>query len=255
MGSRTAWVLAGALVAITAAVNAAGWYAESGHVGLRARSRIRHLVRKYPLYFVDGPSCDLIANETSAISTLRNLTSAQAQFQAAALVDEDRDGVGEYATFGELSGARRLRGSDHEGPRVLVNDVFRNVGAGGWVTRAGYVFRMWLPTRDSAFVGETQDGFAGGALDADAAEQHWRCYAWPSQYDHSGLRTFFVDESGDIWSTDDERYTRPGGGPARDAATPVPGSLVPEKPWIDSETPSPPATYTGRDGNAWRKTN
>lgn len=59
--------------------------------------------------FHSGP-CRGGHNETAAISTLRNLHSAQEQFREACRVDEDGDGVGEYGTFLELSGAATLRG-------------------------------------------------------------------------------------------------------------------------------------------------
>ncbi len=44
-------------------------------------------------------SARLNANETSAISTLRNVSSAQAQFQASAKADVDHDGSGEVGMF------------------------------------------------------------------------------------------------------------------------------------------------------------
>ena len=49
-------------------------------------------------------SARLNSNETAAIATLRNIISAQAQFQTTARADENNNGVGEYGTFGELSG-------------------------------------------------------------------------------------------------------------------------------------------------------
>ena len=54
-------------------------------------------------------SARLNANETSAISTLRNVSSSQAQFQAAAKCDVDSDGSGEFGLFRELSGAVKVR--------------------------------------------------------------------------------------------------------------------------------------------------
>src|SRR6185436_4356295 len=54
-------------------------------------------------------SARLNANETSAISTLRNISSSQAQFQAAAKADVDNDGSGEFGLFRELSGAVAVR--------------------------------------------------------------------------------------------------------------------------------------------------
>src|ERR1043166_9670945 len=54
-------------------------------------------------------SARLNANETSAISTLRNVSSSQAQFQASAKCDVDNDGSGEFGMFRELSGAVAVR--------------------------------------------------------------------------------------------------------------------------------------------------
>ncbi|MFN0008549.1 MAG: prepilin-type N-terminal cleavage/methylation domain-containing protein, partial [Planctomycetota bacterium] len=54
-------------------------------------------------------SARLSANEAAAISTLRSITSAQAQLQSSAAIDTDADGAGEYGYFGELSGVDPLR--------------------------------------------------------------------------------------------------------------------------------------------------
>ena len=51
-------------------------------------------------------SARLNSNETAAIATLRNIISAQSQFQSTARADENNNGVGEYGTFGELSGEK-----------------------------------------------------------------------------------------------------------------------------------------------------
>src|SRR5712675_1299729 len=54
-------------------------------------------------------SARLNANETSAIATLRNISSSQAQFQTSAKADVDNDGSGEFGFFKELSGAVGVR--------------------------------------------------------------------------------------------------------------------------------------------------
>src|SRR5438093_13131768 len=46
----------------------------------------------------------LSTNETAAIATVRNVISAQAQFQQSARADTDNDGTGEYGGFVELAG-------------------------------------------------------------------------------------------------------------------------------------------------------
>ncbi len=55
-------------------------------------------------------SARLNSNETAAIATLRNIISAQAQFQSTARADVNNNGVGEYGSFGELSGSVGVRG-------------------------------------------------------------------------------------------------------------------------------------------------
>ena len=53
-------------------------------------------------------SARLSANESNAISTLRNMVTSQAQFQSASNIDDDQDGTGEYGSLGEMSGLSNL---------------------------------------------------------------------------------------------------------------------------------------------------
>jgi hypothetical protein len=186
------------------------------------------------------------ANEIGAMSGLRSVARTQAEFQAAAFVDEDHDGTGEFATFRELLGAVPPRGGSRapDPPLLrLASDGVRgfHLDASGEVTRDGYVFRMWLPGRDARFVTETADGLGAGVVAPDAAESRWRCYAWPISYDWSGIGTYFVDETGEIYATDDPRCSGCGSGPKPDAAT--------ERVSADA------MSYTGADGNVWRHRN
>jgi prepilin-type N-terminal cleavage/methylation domain-containing protein len=45
-------------------------------------------------------SARLSSNEAAAVGTLRNIISAQAQFQSTARADANSNGIGEYGTFG-----------------------------------------------------------------------------------------------------------------------------------------------------------
>ena len=56
-------------------------------------------------------SSRLVANETSTIGTLRSLSSAEAEFQARQIVDQDADGLGEYGFLQELAGSVIPRGA------------------------------------------------------------------------------------------------------------------------------------------------
>jgi len=161
---------------------------------------------------IDTSEAKRRANEVAAIATLRNIVSAQAQFQAAGLADADQDGCGEYGTFGELSGAVGIRGGKTLGDPVLPTG-FRAVEK-GVVTRSGYHFRIYLCDADGKPVGEEQ-GTAG--VDADKAEAIWCAYAWPVEHGKTGTRTFFVNQFGDVLAVEGAAY---GGAkaPAADAA-------------------------------------
>jgi len=153
-------------------------------------------------------SARLNSNETAAIATLRNIISAQSQFQTTARADENTNGVGEYGFFAELSGAQPPRGIGLPLNPPVLSTAFRNVltdGAGaGYVSRSGYMYKMFLPaavgvpTPEAAAPG----GIAAGVLDGDLAETSWCCYAWPADYGNTGNRTFFVNQGGDILATD-----------------------------------------------------
>jgi hypothetical protein len=117
------------------------------------------------------------ANETAAIATLRNCMSAQAQFQAIGVADQDGDGVGEFGSFLELSGATEVGGRGPELNPPVLSGAFRRTSERGIVTRSGYCFVIYLP--DVAGDGLTLDGEDAGKVDPDEAERIWCAYAWP----------------------------------------------------------------------------
>jgi prepilin-type N-terminal cleavage/methylation domain-containing protein len=158
-------------------------------------------------------SARLNANETSAISTLRSVSSSQAQFQASAKADVDNDGCGEFGLFRELSGAvgvRTVADASTVGnilnPPVL-SGAFRTFNTNNEVSRSGYLFHMILPGAAGIGVMETRTGALGAALNSDLAETSWCCYAWPASYSTSGNRTFFVNQTGDIVGTEYSTYS------------------------------------------------
>jgi len=179
----------------------------------------------------------LSANEAAAISTLRSISSAQAQVQSSGAIDGDGDGMGEYGFFGELAGQAPLRdnsgtgGTAAIGTAVLTPAVLSSAFAtmstanttDGVVTRAGYCFQMYLPGAttgtNTAFIAEnpTTPGGNGGTLpDSDNAEIMWACYAWPMQFNGTGNRAFFINQEGDLIQCQNRGTTTfegPGGGP------------------------------------------
>ncbi len=153
-------------------------------------------------------SARLNANETSTISTLRNISSAQSQMQATAKIDVDDDGTGEFGFFRELSGGIGVRATVNAStlgaelnPPVL-SGAFKAVNASGMVSRSGYKFRIGLPSDSGGSVHEVPSGTLGRNVDTDVAETTWCAFAQPESYSNTGSRTFFINQAGDTVSAD-----------------------------------------------------
>ncbi|MGI6461068.1 MAG: type II secretion system protein [Candidatus Hydrogenedentales bacterium] len=106
------------------------------------------------------------ANEGSAISSMRTLSSAQISFQAACYQDQDGDGIGDFGTLAQLQ--------DPDGAAGVPGFIDEALGSG---SKQGYNFVM--------------NPVAGGGGDPPT----FSCNADP-QSAQTGRRTFFVDESG-----------------------------------------------------------
>jgi prepilin-type N-terminal cleavage/methylation domain-containing protein len=198
-------------------------------------------------------SARLNANETAAVATLRNITSAQAQFQASAHADEDNDGTGEFGVFAELSSATGVRDTGNAINPSVLSGAFKNVNGSGEVSRSGYIFQMFLPGAAGVGVPEDNDGgmVTVANTNDDLCETTWCCYAWPANYNNSGNRTFFVNQTGDVTATDYDLYT--GGGDAGgelDAGDAFePGGAA------DAITGNVAIGTVARDGNTWKQVN
>ena len=120
--------------------------------------------------------------------------------------------------FRELSGAVAVRDAEDGSstgtplnPPVL-SGAFRTLNANAEVSRSGYLFKMFLPDENGNAVEETQSGDSidGDLVTSDLAETTWCAYAWPANYSTSGNRTFFVNQTGDITTTDSSAYSGTG---------------------------------------------
>jgi prepilin-type N-terminal cleavage/methylation domain-containing protein len=145
------------------------------------------------------------ANESSAISTLRLLASAQNQFKTVGNVDSDLDGEGEFGTFGEIAGTTLLnaRGS---GPAVFLDPpilpaTLGTVDANGRVQKSGYFFLVYLPDAAMAGLAEIAGGGPDPAVDPDMCELFWIAYAWPVDTGLTGDRAFVMNHQGEIMQT------------------------------------------------------
>jgi prepilin-type N-terminal cleavage/methylation domain-containing protein len=150
-------------------------------------------------------SARLSANESAAIATLRNIISAQSQFQTQAAVDTDGDGIGEYGWFTEMAGNADLRVGAGGVPGKLVPPVLSGAlgtlqGDGTSINRSGYFFQMFLP--DAGGAGVEED--APTTADPNTAESAWCCYAWPADQHTTGNRSFVVNQTGDVLQTNEQ---------------------------------------------------
>ena len=201
-------------------------------------------------------SARLNANETSAISTLRNVSSSEAQFQAAAKSDVDSDGSGEFGLFRELSGAVGVRTSaDASAVGAVLNPpvlsgAFRTFNTNHEVSRSGYLFHMILPGAAGIGVMEKASGALAAALNSDLAETTWCCYAWPAAYSRSGNRTFFANETGDIVGTDWPAYSGTLAFINTNAGAAFTGTTLP-----GNITGTVAVGTRGRDGRVWKQIN
>ncbi|HKX45218.1 MAG TPA: prepilin-type N-terminal cleavage/methylation domain-containing protein [Planctomycetota bacterium] len=210
-------------------------------------------------------SARLAANESAAISTLRSISSAQAQLQSSGAIDSDNDGGGEYGFFGELSGADFLRESNGAVPPApqlsadlldpaMLSAAFGNVAA-SVVTRSGYVFQMWLPGPAVGAlvpgVAEAAGGGMGAVTGPDNCEILWACYAWPLDANRTGNRVFMINQDGDIFSYNNRGaavYDGVGAGPGFDAAYLVAGDM-------GSAIANAGAGQVGANGESWTTVN
>ena len=203
-------------------------------------------------------SARLNANETSAISTLRNVSSSQAQFQASAKADVDTDGSGEFGMFRELSGGYAVRtaadgsvtGGSVLNPPVL-SGAFRTFNVQNEVSRSGYLFHMILPGAAGIGVVEVSTGTFAAPVNNDLAETSWCCYSWPASYSTSGNRTFFVNQTGDIVGTENAAYS----GPGTLALAGTAGAAFKSGGALTNITGLVAVGVTGRDGFRWKQIN
>jgi hypothetical protein len=201
-----------------------------------------------------GPFEDAVdANEANAIAALRQIAAAQDAFLAAKACDVDQDGVAEYGLLREMSGTIRVRtaaDASTAGPLVqpsLLPAAFGASNDDSDLPRSGYLFHVMLPGAAGIGVPERSQGALAQALNIDLSETTWCCYAWPEKYEKTGRRAFFINQSGDILSTETIWYSGTGAFTATNtgAAFRAGGSVT--------NITGQVATGTrGRDGNLWR---
>lgn len=190
---------------------------------------------------------ELNANESRAIATLKNLSSAQAQLQASGELDVDHNGCGEYGFFAELAAAVPLRGGADVLGLPLLGPAFAQV-RNSCIVRNGYVFQIFLPDRQCR--GVAADAAGGdprndNGVEPAQAERLWCCYAWPLARGWTGNRVFFLDAGGNVLATDAKVVPYEGEG----STVPFDAAFAAGEPArMDAKIT---VNARGRDGNLW----
>jgi len=202
------------------------------------------------------------ANEAAVIATLKQIATSQAQIKSSAVIDADRDGVGEHGYFQEMTGLRPVRLGKPPGvieskrrvsPPVL-SAAFTDlqpIGPYSIVLRSGYYFVMSLPDPGANWLPERQPTTPYGPVGPNRAENFWSCHAWPVSYGRSGQRIFFINQGGDLLAADNA-VTKYSG---LNRAINIPGILLKSSPPKTRMDQSIAINATGNDGNIWKVVN
>jgi prepilin-type N-terminal cleavage/methylation domain-containing protein len=213
----------------------------------------------------------LSSNETAAIATLRNLASCQAQIQTSGKIDCDKDGIGEYGTFMEMTGSVGVRAGFTAGtpgtgdftaqgtkvnPPILSPSLAR-VDVNGFVSKSGYAFMIFLPDGTAAAAGFTHESNTNATpgsytptfvapVGVDMSETTWCAYGQPMNYANSGNRRFFVNQAGDVMQSANETLKAAG----------VQTSINGNSAFLGNNITSPVAVGTaGMDNEVWKVAN
>lgn len=184
-----------------------------------------------------------VANERAVIATLRTLTTAQAMCRGQAVLDVDRDGLGEALGLGELAGTEFLRSGIGKLVPACLSTAVGTLDSLGYAHSKGYLLALYLPDATGTGVLATQAN--AGAIDPNHAEVAWTCLAWPVTRGTTGTSTYFLNQTGEILIA----LTAPYGGttnvpPAGSGLIGVPATQI---------VGGALAVHTvGADGNRWR---
>jgi len=176
-------------------------------------------------------SARLSANEAATISSMRTISSSEANIRALSAIDTDGDGAGEHGYLAELTGQVPMRisvagapfaggASDYLKPTILSPEMGRVNN--GIIARAGYYYQMWLPDATYGGIAEQANGGCTAAPfpDPNCSEVAWCCYAWPIEAGSSGTRAFFVNQEGDLLGCNNRQATQYSGDPAAGGRAP-----------------------------------
>lgn len=152
------------------------------------------------------------ANEAAAATILKSgVFPAQVQFQAGGYRDLDKDFIGEFGFFHELSGGKVAGRDDDLGLRLLTPSEAWNVPL---PERNGYRFAMYLADGAGGAIGVGDAAPKQNPDLADDSERYFVAYAWPIDAGQ-GRKAFAITNAGTVYSIPADQLA--GGQPAWNA--------------------------------------
>lgn len=137
-------------------------------------------------------------NETLAIARMKWIWFAENHMKSVCAWDPGATGVGGFGFFSDLRGEpSRSNAVLQWGAEPLPLNRDFVVDDRGFVRRDGYVFSLYLPTKDGGWATE-REVRNGRAIDEAKARELWVCYAWPECAGSTGRRVFMIHQSGDL---------------------------------------------------------
>lgn len=165
--------------------------------------------------------------DKAAVSTLWSMHWAQRLFREGTYADRDGDGIGEFATLGQLAAVSPLpSGAPLPASLLSLEGSPRVTDDGLRLEASGTCYRGYLPD------------------DANGAERRFVIYAWPARRDGGGSKVFCIDQDEDILEAD----ASVGGYFGCDSPPPRDACLGPE-----DETGAPPTDGVKADGAPWKR--
>ncbi|MEK7484999.1 MAG: hypothetical protein AABZ60_11790, partial [Planctomycetota bacterium] len=172
-------------------------------------------------YGVIAEKPSLKKNEVSVVGILRSLSTSQSQFQSAVVKDRDVDGVGEFGYFTELAGAQPVPIGDSQGSPAepaFLNGVYGTTSKEnyGFVSKAGYYFLLSLPSSQEAIrenglpvspISLNTEGSEKNQETINLQESYWICYAWPMIKGETGNRCFVINQSNEVYFSENSPYS------------------------------------------------
>jgi type II secretory pathway pseudopilin PulG len=137
------------------------------------------------------------ANEAAAATTLKaSVFPAQVQFQGGGYRDLDKDNVGEYGFFHELSGGPVAGRTDDSNLRLMTGEPWKSA----LPVVNGYHFAIFLPDGNGGALAFDDELPEKVTEVANASERAFVAYAWPVSAS-TGRRVFAITQVGVVYAT------------------------------------------------------